>query len=164
MANMEELFLIFAMQLDETQELNRGRLALISNQKGLLGRWVATSGLGAYQGVGDWDKKGGGVLPATYQLEKSIPFYEVATEPIDLSGIPGVEGSGYCITPFDFTTQGGTDRGDVLIHADRRYPGTLGCIGVKTSEYADFERTYKWNISRLPKKVDKLKLWVIYTY
>ncbi|WP_225896519.1 hypothetical protein [Amazonocrinis nigriterrae] len=53
------LQLFFAMQLDSTPQLNRGRLFLIDDDKGIIGRWIATSGLGAYQEKGDWSKQGG---------------------------------------------------------------------------------------------------------
>jgi hypothetical protein len=162
---MTDLFLMFAMGLDDDRTLNRGRLILIDRQKGMIGRWVATSGLGAYQGVGDWNHAGGGVLPATYQLKSQIPWYKVAIKPLDLSSVRGVEGNGYPITPIDFETEGGTDRGDVLIHRDANVPGTLGCIGVKgEAEFADFERSFNESCLLLPKGQTTVDLGVIYTY
>jgi hypothetical protein len=161
---MADLLLMFAMGLDADRTLNRGRLVLIDRQKGMIGRWVATSGLGAYQNVGDWNHAGGGVLPATYQLKASIPWYKVAVKPVDLSHVRGVEGNGYPITPFEFLTDKGTNRGDVLIHADANAPGTLGCIGVHKDEFEDFERVYREQCLLLPKGVSTVDLGVIYTY
>ncbi len=64
--------LVFSMELDSTPRLNRGRLALIDTDGGVVGRWVSTSGLGAFQDVGDWSKQGGGVIPATYQCTPAL--------------------------------------------------------------------------------------------
>jgi hypothetical protein len=50
---LEQPFLVFSMQLDNTPELNRGRLVLWDWEKGQIGRWVATSGLGQYQKIGN---------------------------------------------------------------------------------------------------------------
>jgi hypothetical protein len=153
------------MGLSADRSLHRGRLMLIDRQKGMIGRWVATSGLGAYQNVGGWNHAGGGVIPATYQLKSSIPWYKVAIEPLDLSNLRGVEGNGYPITPTDFVTEKGTERGDVLIHRDANVPGTLGCIGIIGSdEYADFERSYGEQCLLLPKGSTTVDLGVIYTY
>ncbi len=63
-----------------------------------MGRWVSTSGLGAFQDVGDWSKQGGGVIPATYQCNPSFDNYWVEVEPIDLSYVKGVEGMAYRIS------------------------------------------------------------------
>jgi hypothetical protein len=158
------LSLIFAMALDSTDALNRGRLVLIDSERGIIGRWVATSGLGAYQDVKDWNKKGGGVIPATYQLENPIPWYKVAIAPTDLRWTKGVEGNGYAITPFEFTTNGGTERGDVLIHKDANAPGTLGCIGVSLQDWADFERVFTRETANLPQEIETVNLAVIYCY
>jgi hypothetical protein len=78
MQALKNPLLFFAMQLDDTSELNKGRLFLIDQDLGIVGRWVATSGLGAYQGVGDYSKQGGGCLPPTYNLSEPIAFYKVA--------------------------------------------------------------------------------------
>jgi hypothetical protein len=155
--------LIFAIYLDDTPALNRGRLAMICSERGLIGRWVATSGMPNHQGVKDWNKSGGGVLPTTYQLEEPLPYYEVETKPTDLRHLPGSRGNGYLITPFEFTTDGGTERGDVLIHADNGTPGTLGCIGVAMGDWPDFEAKYRAECAKMP-KVDKVRLYAIHCY
>jgi hypothetical protein len=155
--------LVFAMGLDESAAINRGRLAMIDSERGLINRWVATSGLGAYQGVNDWNKSGGGTIPATYQLEDPLPYYCVSVKPTDLRHLPGARGNGYLITPFEFTTDGGTERGDVLIHSDEGQEGTLGCIGVHKREWADFEQTFIRECAKLP-GTEQIRLYVLYCY
>lgn len=153
--------LIFAMQLDSSPELNRGRLALIDPDGGMLGRWVATSGLGAYQNIGGWCKQGGGVIPPTYQCSPTFDNYWVATKPIDLTTVKGVEGLAYPITPFEVTTKEGISRSDLLIHLDANVPGSMGCVVIcGQSEYADFRKVFQKECSTM----DKVKLFVLYTY
>ncbi len=161
---MTDLFLVFAMALDADRTLNRGRLFLIDRQRGAIGRWVATSGLGAYQNVGDWNHIGGGVIPAPYQLKNPMPWYKVATDPTDLRHVKGVEGNAYAITPFELETNAGATRSDVLIHRDANVPGSMGCIVLMGDEFPDFERVFKAETSKLPPGVTTVDLGVIYTY
>jgi hypothetical protein len=161
---MTDLFLLFAMALDSDRTLNRGRLILFDLTRGAIGRWVATSGLGSFQNVGDWNHPGGGVIPATYQLDKPFPWYQVAIDPVDLSHVKGVEGRAYPITPFEVTTNKDVERSDLLIHRDANVPGSMGCIVLPTDEYPDFERVFKAETSKLPKGVTTVDLGVIYTY
>lgn len=154
------MLLFFSMQLDDTPALNRGRLFLIDDDKGIIGRWVATSGLGQYQNTGDWSKQGGGVIPATYQLRDNLPFYTVATKPTDLRAVKGIEGNGYVISPYSVTTTEGIKRADLLIHKDANQPGSLGCIVLSPAEFATFEKTYQANCLSL----DCVKLLVGYSY
>ncbi|MDM9583099.1 hypothetical protein [Nostoc sp. GT001] len=157
---LKQPLLFFAMQLDETPQLNRGRLFLCDYEKGIVGRWIATSGLGQYQGTGDWSKQGGGVIPPTYEMKTPIDFYKVATKPVDLKHVKGVEGNGYPITPFTVETKLGVKRSDLLIHKDANQPGSLGCIVLSTPEFADFERVFSAECSDF----DSVKLLVGYTY
>jgi hypothetical protein len=161
---MSDLMLMFAMGLDDTGELNRGRLVLIERKRGLIGRWVATSGLGAYQGVGDWNHVGGGVIPATYQMAKPVPWYKVAVKPTDLTQVKGVEGNAYAITPFEIETKEGTERSDVMIHRDANVPGSMGCIVLMGNDFADFERVYNRECGLLADHIDTVDLGVIYCY
>jgi hypothetical protein len=154
------LFLIFSMQLDNTPELNRGRLALYDFERGILGRWVATSGLGMYQKIGGWSKQGGGVCPAAYQCNPTFANHWVQTNPVDLSSVKGVEGSAYPITPFEVRTKEGVMRSDLLIHRDANVPGSMGCIVMEGAEYTDFEQTFKKECVG----VDKVKLWIQYDF
>jgi hypothetical protein len=161
---MTDLFLIFAMPLDEDPRLNRGRLILFDRTQGTIGRWVATSGLGAYQGVNDWNHVGGGVIPATYQLKDRIPWYKVAAKPLDLSHVRGVEGNGYPITPFEVQTKEGVTRSDLLIHRDANVPGSMGCIVLSGDEFADFDRSFARAVKALSPGVTTVDLNVIHCY
>jgi hypothetical protein len=153
----EQPFLIFSMPLDNTSELNRGRLVLYDWEQGHLGRWVATSGLGQYQRIGGWSKQGGGVLPAPYQCNPKFANYWVD---VDLSHVKGVEGSGYAITPFAVRTKEGVQRSDLLIHRDANVPGSMGCIVLVDDEYEDFEKTF----GEMCQGHQKVKLWVQYDF
>jgi hypothetical protein len=163
---MTDLILIFAMALDADNQLNRGRLVLIDRQRGAIGRWVATSGLGAYQDVGDWNHVGGGVIPAPYQLAKPVPWYKAAIKPTDLTSVRGVQGNAYAITPFELPTNGGVTRSDVMIHNDANVPGSMGCIVLEGdgTEFADFELVYNRECLKLPKGAETVDLGVIYSY
>lgn len=157
---LERPFLVFSMPLDNTPELNKGRLVLYDWEKGHIARWVATSGLGAWQKIGGWSKQGGGVLPAPYQCNPSFANYWVDVSPIDLSHVKGVEGNGYPITPFSVRTKEGVNRSDLLIHRDANAPGSLGCIVLPGDEFSDFEKT----IARELIGHERLKLWVQYDF
>ena len=153
--------LVFSMHLDSSWDLNKGRLALIDTDGGILGRWVATSGLGAYQDIGGWSKQGGGVIPPTYQCNPTFDNYWVETKPIDLSHVRGVEGMAYPITPWEVRTKQGVSRSDLLIHLDANVPGSMGCVVVVgEDEYADFCKVFKKECSTEA----KVKLFVIYTF
>lgn len=153
-------FLIFSMQLDNTPELNRGRLCLIDYETGHLGHWVATSGIGAWQKIGGWSKQGGGVCPATYQCNPKFTNYWVSTTALDRSSIKGIEGNAFAITPFAVTTKEGVNRSDLMIHKDANVPGSMGCIVLPPKEFSSFEQEF----TKLCSGHDKIKLWVHYNY
>ncbi|WP_208346504.1 hypothetical protein [Aetokthonos hydrillicola] len=153
------MLLFFTMPLDETRELNRGRLFLIDETQGIVGRWVATSSTGDKQGVRDWNVRGG-VLPPTYELSEPLPFYCVAVNPVNLKHVKGVEGNGYPITPFEVKTKGGGTRSDLLIHRDANVPGSMGCIVLPSGEFTDFEKVFAAKC----KEYKQVKLLVGYTY
>lgn len=157
---LKEPFFVFSMPLDNTPALNRGRLVLWDGEEGHIGRWVATSGLGAWQKIGGWSKQGGGVIPAPYQCNPTFPHYWVQVEPIDLSNNPGVDGDAYPITPFAVKTKEGVERSDLLIHKDARTPGSLGCIVMTEEEFEDFCKT----IARELVGHERVKLFVQYDY
>ncbi|MBW4666491.1 MAG: hypothetical protein KME60_03345 [Cyanomargarita calcarea GSE-NOS-MK-12-04C] len=148
------------MQLDDTPQLNKGRLFLCDYDKGILGRWVATSGLGAFQRIQGWSKQGGGVCPPTYECNPTFANYWVETKPIDLRNNPGVAGNGYPITPYEVRTKQGVTRSDLLIHKDANVPGSMGCIVLPSDEFTDFEQSWTDLVGHL----EKVKLWVGYTY
>jgi hypothetical protein len=157
---LERPFLVFSMPLDNTPALNRGRLVLYDFEQGQIGRWVATSGLGAWQKIGGWSKQGGGVIPAPYQCNPSFANYWVQVAPIDLSHVKGVEGDAFPITPFEVRTKEGVSRSDLLVHRDANAPGSLGCIVMADSEYADFQET----IDRELVGHERIKLFVQYDF
>ncbi|MBD2771993.1 hypothetical protein [Iningainema tapete] len=153
------MLLFFTMPLDETPALNKGRLFLIDETKGIVGRWVATSSTGDKQGVKDWNIRGG-VIPATYELNQPLSFYSVAVNPVNLKHVKGVEGNGYPITPFEVKTKDGGTRSDLLIHKDANIPGSMGCIVLPETEFADFEKEFK----KHAEGQNTVKLLVGYTY
>jgi hypothetical protein len=157
--NNNGLSLIFTMALDSNPSLNYGRLVLIHEARGVIQRWIATSGLGAWQKFGGWSKQGGGCIPPTYQLRTPIPYYEVECAAVDLRHVKGVESDGYCIKPFEVVTKDGVTRSDLLIHRDANSPGSLGCVVLPDAEWWDFVKI--WN--RETKGCDRLPLTVIYT-
>ena len=156
----EQPFLIFSMPLDNTTELNRGRLLLMDYEKGILGRWVATSGLGQYQKIGGWSKQGGGVCPATYQCNPSFANYWVDVAPLDRRGVRGIDGDAYAITPFEVQTKDGVTRSDLMIHRDANVPGSMGCIVMPDEEFADFCKVF--NAALIGH--EQVKLWVNYLF
>jgi hypothetical protein len=157
---LESPLLFFSMPLDNTPSLNAGRLFLIDYAKrGIVGRWVATSGLGAWQKIGGFNKQGGGVIPPSYECNPSFSFYWVDAEPVDLSHVKGVEGNGYQITPFEVRTKSGVERSDLLIHKDANVPGSMGCIVLSPNEFEDFEEVFRRHCP-----IGKVKLLVGYTF
>ena len=155
------LLLFFAIALNADNNLHQGRLNLVdTDARGILGRWRATSGLPGLQNIGDWEHKGGGVIPATYEVNPSIPFYNVQVNPVDLSSTKGIEGNGYPISPNSVLTKNGTQRGDFLIHRDANVPGTLGCIGLLETDWADFEKVF----ASYAEGMDSINLLISHTY
>jgi hypothetical protein len=157
---MKSFFFVFSMQLNNTPELNWGRLVLYSLEDGHIGRWVATSGLGTHQKIGGWSKQRGGCIPAPYQCNPTFANYWVQVAPIDLSHIKGVEGDAYPITPFAVRTKEGVERSDLLIHRDANVPGSLGCIVMSDEEFDDFCKT----IARELIGIEQIKLFIQYDY
>ena len=157
---LKQPFLMFSMPLDNTPQLNQGRLVLYDWDKGHIGRWVATSGLGQWQKIGGWSKQGGGVCPAPYQCNPTFANYWMQVSPLDLSHVKGIEGNGYPLTPFEVRTKEGVQRSDLLIHRDANVPGSMGCIVLPDDEYADFERTVALELIGH----ERIKLWIQYDF
>lgn len=153
-------FFVFSMQLDTTPQLNQGRLVLYDWERGNIGRWVATSGLGQYQKIGGWSKQGGGVLPATYQCNPTFANYWMTVSPVDRSDVKGIEGNAYGLNPYAVRTKEGIERSDLMVHRDANVPGSMGCIVLPTDEFADFEAT----IARELVGHEQVKLWVQYDF
>lgn len=150
------------MQLDNTPNLNHGRLFLIDTEKrGIVGRWVATSGLGNDQNIGGWATQGGGVIPPNYKL-RDVPIYKVSTQAI-FQNMNGLETNTYLISPLTVTTTEGVSRSELLIHKSRYaepMSGSLGCIVLPEYEFKDFENTYKAECGHL----HEVQLLVGYTF
>jgi hypothetical protein len=157
---LRQPFLVFSMPLDNTPQLNRGRLVLYDWEEGVIGRWVATTGLGMWQKIGGWSKQGGGVIPATYQCNPTFANYWVQVAPLDLSHVKGVEGDAYPITPFAVTTKDGVKRSDLLIHKDANVPGSMGCIVLSEDEFEDFCKVFNLNLIGH----EKIKLFIQYDF
>lgn len=158
--NQINQMLFFSMELDSTPKLNMGRLFLL-NAGGFIGRWVATSGLGNYQGIGGWSRQGGGCIPPNYKL-KSVPFYKCSTKP-RWQNLNGLQTNTYEIEPITVTTSDGINRGELLIHKSRfasPMSGSLGCIVLPEEEFRDFEKTYAKHCGHLT----QIPLLVGYTY
>lgn len=161
--------LIFSMALDDTPQVNVGRLFLLDLDRGLsdVNRWQCTSGLGDWQGNKDWNHPGGGVIPPTYKTNPNPGFYKVSTNPVyqDLNGIGT---NTYEIRPVELTTTEGVSRSEGLIHMsrydDRSRLASLMCIVIPESEFRGssncFEETFKRECSHL----DEVKLLVLYTF
>lgn len=151
---------MFSMPLDNTPQLNQGRLVLYDWDKGHIGRWVATSGLGQWQKIGGWSKQGGGVCPAPYQCNPTFANYWMQVSPLDLTHVKGVEGNGYELAPFEVRTKEGVKRSDLLVHRDANVPGSMGCIVLPGDEFEDFERTVALELIGH----ERIKLWVQYDF
>lgn len=99
-------------------------------------KFMATSGLKNYQGIGSCNKKGKGGIPPCELV--GIKTYTVATKPIAMPKTKGVEGNFYQIFPFNVLVlqyEKKTARGDFGIHADMNIKGTSGCIGLLPGEH-----------------------------
>ncbi len=159
---IQKPLLFFSMQLDSTPNLNHGRLFLIDPDKqGIVGRWIATSGVGQWQGIGDWSKQGGGVIPPNYHLQ-GVPIYQVSTK-ARWQSLGGIDTNTYEIHPITVKTKQGVNRSELLIHESRYalpMSGSLGCIVLPEPEFKDFEQAYKKECSH----VERVSLLVGYTY
>ena len=166
---MNNPLLIFAMALDDTPQVNVGRLFLVDWEKGLSDRhrWQCTSGVGGWQGNKDWNKPQGGVLPPTYKLSPNPGFYQVCTKPRH-QDLGGIKGNTYEIRPISLTTTDGARRSEGLIHMsrfdDRNRLASLMCVVIPESEFRGssdaFEETFKRECGHLP----DVKLLVLYTF
>lgn len=99
-------------------------------------RFIATSGLKFYQGIGGCSRRGRGAIPPCKLV--GIAKYTVTTKPIPMPGIKGVEGNFYQILPFEVLVDqyGKTvKRADFGVHADKNVKGTAGCIGILPGEH-----------------------------
>lgn len=119
---MPKYSLRFELNLQESSELLIGKLQLLRDSKEA-NCYSATSSLRGRQYRGSWELKGGLIPPGQ--------AYRVATAPLWMPNIKGVEGSFYAITPFEIQTAGVT-RGDFGVHFDANVPGSMGCVVLTT--------------------------------
>jgi hypothetical protein len=129
-------FFIFSMQFDRDKGLDWGRLTLNHITKGHQEIWVATTSTADKQKAEDFHKKGG-LIPPQYRC--GIKNWTVATKPIPMPQVKGVEGNFYKIDPHLVTTDNGGKRGDFGIHLDANSPGSLGCIVMNAVRFKAFE-------------------------
>lgn len=161
--------LIFTMGLDDTPEVNVGRLFLVDLDKGVRdeNKWQCTSGVGAWQGNKDWNKVGGGVIPPTYKLNPNIGFYLVSTKP-RFQNLSGIETNTYEISPESVHTSEGVNRSELLIHKARYDElsriASLGCIVLPASEFSGRSDTFEETFARECGQYESVKLLVLYTF
>jgi hypothetical protein len=149
--------LLFHMELKPTNELVQGRLVLTNDGK-YCDTFLATSGLREMQGKNDQDSSGMGPLPSCLELRGTT--YSVATTPIDMPNVKGVEGEFYKIDPHSVSIWG-RSRGDFGIHRDANIPGSSGCIVLTSQKGWD---AFQQQMSAIAKSgVKQLPLVVTYS-
>lgn len=109
-------------------KLQNGKVILFNNESSVA--YLATSGLAGYQSTLAARAKKRGRIPSCSQV--GISCYQLATTPIYLPKVRGVEGYFYPITPFLVKVDGYT-RSDFGLHFDPvpGTPGSAGCIVVR---------------------------------
>lgn len=155
--------LIFFMQLDADRYVisgfNRGRL-LLSDDVGLIGRWVFSASIDSKQKVNDWNKRGG-VIPPTSSMPNG-EYWQFHTKRIYQPGQPVDDG--FLVTfrdSIEYTTVEGGTRSEIMIHLDKPPQGSLGCIvALSKGEWDDFCDAVVKSISHLP----TVRLLVGYSY
>lgn len=166
---MKNPLLIFAMGLDETPQVNVGRVFLLDLEEGLSDkhRWQATSGIGPWQGNKDWNHPGGGVLPPTYKLNPNPKFYRVATKPI-YQDLGGIGTNTYEIRPVQLLTTDKARRSEGLIHmsrhSDRSRLASLMCIVIPEPEFRGSSEAFEETFKRECGHLQEVRLLVLYTF
>jgi len=138
---MPNYFFVYNQQFNRDRGLDWGRLSLNQlNPDKTLYIWTATSSVESKQQGESFHNKGG-LIPPQYRC--GIPCWYVETKPIPMPSVKGVEGNFYKINPHSVTTDKGGVRGDFGIHLDANVPGSMGCIVMDKTRFADFERVIK---------------------
>lgn len=123
--------LIYYQDLRATSQLIEGRLLLIDTETSTIkNTYIATSGLPGYQSYDYLTVRGKGSIPPTNPVTE-IGSYSVATVPLDMPNVKGVEGAFYKIDPHEVKIVN-TTRGDFGIHRDANVPGSSGCVVLRT--------------------------------
>lgn len=150
-------FLVFSQHFNRDKGLDFGRLTLNHLTEGTKKVWMATSSTANKQAAEDFHQKGGPIPP---QYRCGIKNWVVSTKPIPMPQVVGVSGNFYKIDPHLVTTDKGGKRGDFGVHLDANAPGSLGCIVMEKTRFADFEKVMKELASD---GVSKIPLFVQYS-
>jgi hypothetical protein len=122
--------LLYHQHLQRTSDLIEGRLLLIDCEtRTIKNTYIATSGLPGYQRSDCLSERGTGPIPPISLT--GLDSYSVATVPLDMPNVRGVEGAFYKIDPHEVTISN-VQRGDFGIHRDANVPGSSGCIVLRT--------------------------------
>ena len=119
----------FSLKQAKARTIIYGSLVFTQNGQEIL-RVRATSGQPGYQYSGAHTIRGKGCIPPDNDWKITTSGYNIPA-----SSQPGIAGMFYHITP-DPDPQ--TGRGEIGLHRDAnvdRYPGSAGCIVVKTSDF-----------------------------
>ncbi len=133
--------LLFHQHLQQTEELIEGRLLLLGSAPGIVNTYIATSGLPNNQRFDCLSSPGRGPIPQNNLI--GVDCYQVATTPIYMPQVKGVEGNFYKINPH-MVTVNGVERGDFGCHFDANVPGSSGCVVLRTElGWQAFEKDMK---------------------
>lgn len=149
--------LLYHQQLSDISSLIEGRLLLIETDIPVIAdTYIAASGLPGFQNYSDLFTVGRGCIPPNSRVGIN---YNVATVPLFMPNVKGVQGNFYVISPSEVTI-GGVTRGDFGIHFDANVPGSSGCIVLRTAVgWSSFELAMK----RLSVADDSIPLLVSYS-
>ncbi|MGI2904894.1 hypothetical protein [Tolypothrix sp. VBCCA 56010] len=110
-----------------------GRLLLLDSElTSIANTYIATSGLPNNQRFDCLSSPGKGPIPANNVI--GVDCYQVATTPIYMPGVRGVEGNFYKINPH-MVTVNDVQRGDFGVHFDSNTPGSSGVRSVKNQRW-----------------------------
>ncbi len=146
-----EVKAVFSLKQANVRSLIYGSLVFSRNNQEIL-RVRATSGQPGFQYRGAHTKRGLGCIPPDNDWRISTSGYYSST--------PGIEGMFYHITPAPDPDTGRTEFG---LHRDSNvttYPGSAGCIVVKTS---DLNNKIRPLLDGLRDKQSHVSLSVVYT-
>jgi hypothetical protein len=122
--------LLYHQDLRSTSQLIEGRLLLIDEEtKTIKNTYIATSGLPGNQSYDSLALRGKGPIPPISLT--GLDSYSVATVPLNMPNVRGVEGAFYKIDPHEVTIFN-VQRGDFGIHRDANVAGSSGCVVLRT--------------------------------
>ncbi|GAX46208.1 hypothetical protein NIES4075_72290 [Tolypothrix sp. NIES-4075] len=145
--------LLYHQHLMQSANLIEGRLLLLDSEApSIANTYIATSGLPNNQRFECLSSPGKGSIPANNVI--GIDSYQVATTPIYMLGVKGVEGNFYKINPHMVTVNGVT-RGDFGVHFDANVPGSSGCVVLRTdigwkAFEEDMKKLYSDGVKEVP--------------